>query len=274
MNILNDLLDGFTEESKKVKYVRGPMKWPGSKLKVLDRLLPALPTKDRFVDACGGSGIVTLNVQAKIKIFNDRHTGVTALYRCLRNPVLYGKLMDKVEYSINSLEEFEFCKAGWEACEDTVERAFRWLYLANCSFSGNCKIWGRNTETMQSTSNSLRKKGKHLERIHAACKDLVVENMDCLKLARLYDNSDTLTYFDPPYRGTNQGLYGNVMPTQYYRWIPEFCMEAVGATAISHYQDSEIDSYDWDERHEFPVNVNMSANHKRKTDVECLWIKY
>lgn len=270
------------------EYVRAAFGWPGGKWRSLEHLLKHIPTTGKvFVDACGGSGVVTLNSPDwfTLKVFNDRHSGITAFYRCIRDNDKMQKLVDRLKLTLHSREEFIWCRDTWDSCHDDVERAARWYYMLRTSFGQLGRNWGRSTNGCYAQAQRLQNSFDIFPDIHERFAMVQVDNQDVLQCIRDYDSSETVFYIDPPYDGTDPGLYQHdVDHDELLRTIHQ----SKGWFGVSGYANKLYDSYNWDERHHWEVAVTIKAaaftdeNHKsdnyatRDRSVkaeEILWIR-
>ena len=288
---LMDMFEEFErmEPKKRENYIRAPFGWPGGKSQSIEHLLKYFPTNGKtFVDACGGSGIVTLNVPSfyKLKIFNDRHAGVVAFYRCIRDKIKLQQLVERLEVVIHSREEFIWCRDTWKDCANDVERAARWYYMTRMSFGMLGRNFGRSTTGFPVQLKALQNVLPLFPLIHSVFTGVQVENLDCITCARDYDSFDTVHYFDPDYIGTYPGTYEHgVDHVELMNFIHK---EAKGHCIVSGYANPLYDSYKWDNRYTWEVSnsiktaaftegnrqVDTGTNHDRTVkSQEVLWIK-
>lgn len=285
----DDLFKRFCEFDNYVDretYIRAAFGWPGGKWHSLKHLLPLIPQADTFVDACGGSGVVTLNSPDwfKQKVFNDRHAGVVAFYRCLRDPEKMQKLSDRLQLTLHSREEFLWCKESWENCQDDVERAARWYYMLRTSFSQLGRNFGRATNGANMIAKKLKNGLDLFPMIHDRLRDVLIENLDVLQCCRDFDSHTTVHYIDPDYIGANP-IYKHTVD---HKKLLETIFDLKGWVAVSGYANQLYDSQPWDYRYTWEVAVTITAgvftednNLLGKQDVmtrdrkatEVLWVK-
>lgn len=126
----------------KDKWQRG-LPYVGNKGQKVEQIMQALPSGNRFVDAFGGGGCVSLTATASGKyeevIYNDKRETVVGLLKAL--------ITDKPHFSLEnyvSLTREQFL--DWRDNQpDSIERT---LVLIVFSFSNNQKsyLWGPNNE--------------------------------------------------------------------------------------------------------------------------------
>ncbi|GAG08047.1 unnamed protein product, partial [marine sediment metagenome] len=197
-----DLIDN--QSSKDANILRAPFGYPGGKSRSLGNILPHLPYRNKYIEPFGGSAAVLLaRKPSKLEVFNDRYAGVVAFYRCLRDPILFPKLLEWLDLTIHAREEFTWCKNTWENPDDPVERAGRWYYMVQSSFGSIGRNWGRQT-TRSSMAGKIRRKLKLFPEIHERFFNVQVENQDWEDCLRDYDSPDAVIYCDPPYVDVNR----------------------------------------------------------------------
>lgn len=91
--------------------------------------------KNAIIDVFSGSGKILLNINARIKVYNDINGNIVNFF----NEVKHNKnnIIKKLSYAINSRELFNLYN---EPTPDNTENAFRFLYRNILSFNGE----GRN----------------------------------------------------------------------------------------------------------------------------------
>jgi len=279
-------IDNLTEAHNEI--IKAPFGWPGGKGRSLKHILPLLPYRGGYVEPFGGSGVVLINRRkSSLEVFNDRYSGVVDFYRCLRSRDLFPALLDWIEYTVHSREEFQVFKESWKDLNDPIERAGRWYYMIQYSFGKLGRNWGRATTPGSNVAGNIRKKLPHLDRIHQRLLRVQMENRDALTLLKEYDSKDTVFYLDPPYVDAYRGTYKHEMTIEDHRSMLHIISEMEGFVAISGFSNPLYDGQDfWSDRYEWkaftsiePMNPGSGANKDHKNNVkrgkavECLWIK-
>lgn len=287
MGGLFDGLDGHEPEDWKV-IERPPFGYIGSKRLSLKHILPKLPYYDGYIEPFGGSGAVMLARRpSRLEVFNDRHSGIVAFYRCLRNPELYEKLIARLELTIYSREEFIWSKDTWEDAEDPVERAARWYYMQKYSFGGKGTCFGISRNALSFLGSRLQNSLRDFPAIHSRIKNTLFENRNWKDLLISFDNPKHVFYLDPPYVDAYRGTYKYEMTIDEHRDMLDMIMDMDSFVAISGYENKLYDSYDWDGRHEWEVacsvegkesisgrnNRDFNKQYKMSYTNEVLWIK-
>jgi len=259
------------EGSKDAQIVRAPFGYPGGKTKSIDNILPHLPYKDRYVEPFGGSGAVLLaRHKSKLEVLNDKYLGVVAFYRCLRDPKKYDRLVEFLELTIHSREEFVDFKNQWENTYDDVERAAKWYYMLNYSFSSLGRNFGRATSHKGIIAGKIRNKLKLFPAIHDRLMRVQIENQDWYDCVRDYDHKDTVFYLDPPYVDTYDGTFIHEMPRNEHLKLLETVFDCKGFVAVSGYSNPVYENQSWDRRYSWESFVTIESCVHKGNNKECL----
>lgn len=266
-------------------YIRAPFPYVGCKTRSIATLLQHLPSSSTWIDGFGGSGAVTLaRRKSTFEVFNDRHAGITSFYRCLRDRTTKDRLLERLDLTLHSREDFIWCVETWEHNElDDVERAARWYYLVSYSFAGVGRNFGRAKDgTKASIAGKLRDRLDRFEEIHERFKYIQVENLDWRLILRDYDSEDAVIYLDPPYYEKN--VYKHNMTKDDHVELCRRIFDCKGFVALSGYANPLYDNFPWSriEKWEAHVSVTTKAVDTDTSNVsriglnkaiECLWIK-
>lgn len=285
------LNDHYGPEQIRDNYLRAPFGYVGGKTTSLSVLLAAMPDRRIDNEVCGGSGVWSLNRNHKntqLKVFNDRYSGVTSFYRCLRDPINYAKMIDWLKLTIHSREEFLWCRDTWETCTDDVERACRWYYMIRQSFSQLGRNFARTTTGKSQHPQLIDNTLELFPLIHEQVKKWQIENLDAIQCLLDYDGFDTVHYIDPDYVDTDPGIYRHKV--DHVRLL-ECIFSLKGYVALSGYANKLYDDsrWKWSDRLCWKVPVSVKAiaftetNHQKCRDQqldrsdtaeEVLWLKY
>lgn len=283
----NTLLDFFEEcdESEHYESLKAPFVWVGGKGRSLDKILPHLPHRARYVEPFGGSMTVLLGRSpSKIEVYNDRYSGLVDFYRCLRDPALLNRLIERLEMTCHSREMFDLMKEERDST-DPIIRAAAWYYIQETSFGGVGRNYGRAIGS-PGFAGKLKNKLPLFPAIHERIQNVQIENLDWRPILKDWDSEDTVFYIDPPYTGTDNSMYKDS------NWQFKDLVELLntifnleGYVAFSGYPLAAIDNFPWDDRVEWEVSMsvksvvnnernNRSEEGKRFHSTEVLWIKH
>jgi DNA adenine methylase len=242
-------------------YVRAPMGWPGGKTRSLSNLLPRLRYSDVWVDVYGGSGIVTLARRpSKLDVYNDRYSGVVAFYRVLQDKVKLAALQERLEFTVFSREEFLYCKETWDKCYDDVERAARWFYMHQASFSKQERHFGRVRSGKSDAFGRIRGKIADFQYAHERFKNVQLENLDWRTALKDFDSSETTFYLDPPFIEYSPNKYVHELTIQDHDEILERIFDCKGFVAISGYEDPEYMKAPFDNVYSWEVYYSINGS--------------
>lgn len=275
------------EETTRETYVKSPIPYPGCKYESLNHIIPRLPKANKFIDGCGGSGVVMMNLHHNypLKIFNDRHAGVVAFFRCIRDKEACERLIERLDLTVHAREEFIWCRDSWQNCNNDVERAARWYYSVCHSFSALGRAFARSTNTRAQHDLALHNKLPMLRSIRTRFAGVQVENLDVLQCIRDYADHNSVAYIDPDYIGTDPGIYEHKVK---HEQLLDLIFDSPGYFAVSGYTNPLYEDRNWSERIEWDVTTRIRSkaftennNLEDKSNVmrswqnckEVLWIK-
>ncbi|WP_337039881.1 Dam family site-specific DNA-(adenine-N6)-methyltransferase [Serratia marcescens] len=120
--------------------IRSPLKWAGSKARIINTLCQHLPAGNRLVEPFAGSASVFLNTDYRSHLLADINPDLIGLFNTLKtNPddlIDCAGLFFKFD---NSEARFRVIRDSFNSCEDTFCRAVMFLYLNRHCFNGLCR---------------------------------------------------------------------------------------------------------------------------------------
>lgn len=281
---VEDIDPEFLQIGSHRKAVRAPLNYPGNKTKSLKHILPVLPYRGAYIEPFGGSAAVLLaRTPEPLEVYNDRYGGICCFFRVIRDRS--EELMERLDLTVHSREEFEWSKATWEACDDEVERAARWYYSMYYSFSGKGEFFGRNTKPQNPYAGKLRNRIPEFPALSERLRHTQIENLDWRDIFNDYDQPNAVFYLDPPYYEARDPRYRSIMSPADHRAMLTRIFDLSGFVALSGYANALYDHemFKWDERLVWTHRDSMSAmaftpeNNRERTDrgtvEEVLWIK-
>lgn len=270
---------------------RAPFPYPGSKYRSLKQLTPLIPYRSGYCEPFGGSGNVLIaRKPSKLEVFNDRYSGITCFYRCIRDRKKMMAVHDRLEMCLHGREEFIWCRDTWKNCEDEIERAARWYYMILMSFSSKGKAFGRSTSGRSQMGSKLVGNLKLFGPVHNRFKDVQIENLDWRVCLRDYDQEDMVWYLDPTYYpGTcSSGVYDEELTKVEHKEMCDRIFMLKGYVVLSGFDNELYNEYPWNEKHSWEVKSTMLAQAfsdsnnleslenilRRGNMTECVWIKH
>lgn len=272
---------------------RSPFSWPGGKMDSASKIHPHLPYRNSYIEPFGGAGTILLQRnESSLEVFNDRFSGVCCFYRVIRTAAGLAALHERLSLICHSREEFETCRDTWNNTEDEVERAAKWWFSHQCSFTKKAQSFARSTKGKNQTGNSLRNNLQWFEPTHRRLRNVIIENQDWRLIFKDYDNSKAVFYCDPTYVSYAKGMYKHEMTVADHQDLVMRIHQLEGYVALSGQSDvathAIYDKYLWSDYIEYEIDNNFAGlsfsdtNHlapfegsiKRKKVSEGLWIKY
>lgn len=207
-----------------MEILRSPIPYMGNKYKLLKDLIPLFPKEcDIFIDAFGGSGVVSMNYQGNVKTFyNELNPNIVELVKVMVNnepSELDSYWKDRVEYyklpkqstkrkSLGDVEFFKERQANYnkmrEDYNSSDKRDYRDLFLLSCFSINHLIRFNSNSEFNASSGNDsyndvnfarvkdMHTKFKNVDIIQGSVFDLDFDNL----------TNDSFVYLDPPYLNT------------------------------------------------------------------------
>lgn len=260
--------------------VRRPVvRWFGGKWKMARTIIKHFPAHRVYVEPFGGGGSVLLRKQRSYaEIYNDLDTDVVNLFRVLRDDDLAARLVQQLELTPFSRDEF---KASYALTDEPVERARRLVTLSFLGFGSNAHA--RRSTGFRANSNRSGTTPAHDWRNYPEAlalaidrlRGVTIENRDAMEVMAQHDGTKTLHYVDPPYvhstRGRNdkQRQYKHELGDDQHRTLLDFLRDLKGHVVLSGYAHDIYDEAlpDW-RRVEFNALADGALPR-----TEVLWIK-
>ena len=184
--------------------------YPGGKSHMLEDIRGIFnkSRKNTVIDVFGGSGKVLLNLNAKIKIYNDINNNLVNFFTELKNNKKL--LLRKLDYLLNSRELFNKYR---EKTSDNLENAFRFLYVNRLSFNGNGKSYSYSTKRNKSVT--LLNINNAVNKSYNDIKYWTIEKLDFREIIKRYDSENSFFYLDPPYHNITDLYDDNLKDDDY-----------------------------------------------------------
>ncbi len=179
------------------------IKYPGAK----NLLIPEISKRfgesgaDTLVDVFGGSGNVSLNVNAPKTVYNELNKELVNLFMVIKTHPkefleIARKWTVKESQFLNYKENLVLTNP---ANQSKFDRAFRTFYKFNVSFGGMGSTY--RTQKEKSSLTNVRKILSKYDHIKAKISNWKIENLDFKELIRNYGGENVFFYCDPPYTG-------------------------------------------------------------------------
>jgi len=185
---------------------KGFFPYPGGKAQYADWIIEHFPNHECYVEAFGGgAGVLFNKPRSKIEVYNDINGDVWNFFDVFnRRP---DDLTDRLEDVYYAEPQFR----DWEDADpdDPIERAARFFFFRYANWGSKLEPAGFRRMKHRSVADQFRDAVEDLsdkaDRIHG----VTIERLDWADVVDKYDSADTLFYFDPPYVGPGDDLYGH-----------------------------------------------------------------
>lgn len=217
------------------KYIKSPINYSGNKYKLMEQMVQYFPNNIKtFVDVCGGSFTVGLNVQADSIIYNEIDSRIANLvqYLCESDYNIENDKMQEIikDYSLgkNTKEEYTNLRSAYN--NDPTDIL---LFLLSCfSFNYQIRFNGKGQFNMPCGNRGYSKNMQlnyKLFNQKAKEKQIKFFNKDFKELEL---SQDCFVYIDPPYLQTiatyTEGSAWNLdKEYEMYNWLDELYSKGI-----------------------------------------------
>ena len=188
---------------------RPPLKWPGGKYKLCDKIIPALPKGKVLIEPFAGAGAIFLNTDYKHYIINDINSDLIALYKYLKaNPKKIISSSAKLFNSkYNNKNTYYKIRNQFNQSTDKFERSTLFIYLNRHGYNGLCRynLKGEYNVPFGSYLKPYFPENE-LYLFSKKAKKATFFNKDFGYILKNLDKNDVV-YCDPPYVPLNESAY-------------------------------------------------------------------
>lgn len=257
----------------------------GGKWRVTPWILQHMPPHRAYVEPFGGVASVLLcKPPAFTEVYNDLNRYVVSLFRVLRTPHLCAELVDRVELTPYSREEYEQAWYTKDSPDDSiVDIAWKFIVFA---YQGTGATSTSDRTSLSGWENRIYSAGrlscnkdrgrtwagypKRLVEAAHRLRSVAVEHRDAFDIIKNYagtPESDTLFYLDPPYLDV-KGYPNTPFTREHHERLIDTvtaldCMVMLSGYDSPLYQDR---LKDW------TVYRRASTALNNKDTIECLWL--
>lgn len=211
-----------------MNYIKSPINYTGSKYKLLNEIMPLFPINiNTFLDVFGGSGVVSLNIDANVKIYNELNKHLYGIVNELKNndsDFVINHIKNRVkefdlkkgykgkDISDEEIKENEKIKENYLCFrkylnEESITKSLDLFTIHYYSFNNLIRYNNSTPSKFNVPSGARAFSDKvHIPLIENACstfKNIDISNLDFRKLDYSNLNSYDFVYFDPPYLLSN-----------------------------------------------------------------------
>lgn len=275
--------------------MRSPFLWFGGKGNMVRKLLNLIPLHSHYVEPfCGGASLFFAKAPSGgVETLNDLDSGIVGFYRVLRDPEQFARFERLAQFTPYSREEYYECLATWQACDDLVERAWRWWVVARMSFGGRLgsslgTVVSTSRRRMAGTTSNFISAIDCLPQVHARLRQAQIEHADFRTIIERYNAPGTLCYCDPPYvtETRSAGKYTHEMDDADHRDLVALLLEYPALVMLSGYAHpiyEPLEEAGWN-RYDFETGCHAACKTrasglqgkgvimKKQTRIESVWL--
>ena len=258
--------------------------YPGGKASIRNFIWDNAPAHSCWVDLCGGGASITVHKpESDVEVYND--IGFVSLFMAvLRSDELGGKLRSKLELTLMDEMEFQRCHEKWMWETDLVEQCrMFYVQLLQCfthEYDGTGWIGvGKKMSQAKSFKNHVDSIPLFVERF----RQIQIMNRKAYELIPIFDDTETLFYFDPPYmneQGKNTVVgYLDLMTPEEHRKTLQMLLDSKSQFMVSGYMNPLYESMLGSLEHQKLTRKGMIKNNAQdamgiiKERTEHLWIR-
>lgn len=186
-----------------------PLSWYGAKAKYAHKIVKLFLPHCTYVEPFfGGGAVFFAKPPSPVEIINDLHSHIVNFFRVLRDKKQRGQLIEQVDGTPWSLEEFNACidllnDGRWK---NNVERAWAFFVATKQARNGvgrSAADWSYARTESRGDISARTSMWMNLPRRLAVAglrlKGAQIEHRSALNIIDRYDGDDVLMYLDPPY---------------------------------------------------------------------------
>lgn len=246
-----------------------------------------LPRHRHYIEPCGGmAGVLMLKEPSFCEVYNDIDNNLVNLFEVVRDPIRCKQLEELLHLTPYSREEWRRCQRTFRTETDPVEKARKVYVTLSMGFlgsMGNKSFSYGGTKYESSVARTFYNGLESLPAIHRRIKQIIIENQDCLEVAKKWDSKDSLFYWDNPYLKDTRvtfGDYTHEMTDEQHLATLDFVIHCKGKVIMSGYLHpmyvEHLESNGFT-RIDVPTYSRGSKSNGKEYEskrTECLWINF
>lgn len=274
-----------------------PFPWMGSKSRLAGDIIHLFPAHTAYVEPFGGSAAVLLSKQpSDVEVYNDASHWLTNFFRVLQNPEERKLLLDRLEWTPYSREEYELAIDSLDD-PDPVVQAWAFFVAQGQGFGGTGALrrekvsWG--VSRVRDQNVAFRGRIDKMMSVARRLRDVAIESDDALSVITRWDDRGTLFYLDPPYVDStrasktvnrpagDRGTYQVETDDGFHDRLVALLLQVKGMVLLSGYPSdvyTPLEDAGW-VRREFDLELRVSGHTRKyrgarveRSRTECLWI--
>lgn len=269
---------------------KSPINWYGGKFYMKNAICEIINRANTktLVDGFGGSGIISLNCTNDIIIYNDIHQCLYLLFKLLRDENTRDKLIEQIQLTPYSRDEFMDCKKTWKTEVDEIEkvRKFYTSIMQSVGATGEggwCYAKSNSRRGMsQAVSRWLGNVDDNMVNVIEKLRTMQIENLDVLELIKKYDKEDICFYLDPPYITETRKakeVYDYEMTEKQHEELVDALLNTKGKVILSGYDHiiyNKLEENGWNKIFlgDFSKRSQRANDGQLEKGQEFLWINF
>lgn len=246
-----------------------------------------LPVHRHYCEPCGGmAGVMMLKQPSFCEIYNDIDNNIVTLFEVVRDPDTFRELERRLDLTPYSREEWRRCQRTFKEEPEPIEKARKVYVCLSMGFLGslgNKSFSYGGTRYESSVSRTYFNGLKSLPAIHRRIKDLIIENQDCLVVAKKWDNKETCFYWDNPYLKDTRVTFNDYayeMSDEQHQNTLDFVTSCKAKVIMSGYAHKmytealEANGFTRIDLATFSRGSMSNGKGYESKRTECLWINY
>lgn len=246
-----------------------------------------LPVHRHYIEPCGGmAGVMMLKAPSFCEVYNDIDNNLVNLFEVVRDPAKVKKLIELLDLTPYSREEWRRCQRSFRTETDPLEKARKTYVTLSMGFLGslgNKSFSYGGTKYESSVARTYFNGLDSLPVIHKRIKNIIIENQDCLVVAKKWDSKDSLYYWDNPYLKDTRVTfndYTHEMTNEQHQETLDFVTSCKGKVIMSGYfHEMYVDALESNgfSRMDIPTFSRGSRSNGKEYEskrTECLWVNY
>lgn len=260
--------------------------YPGSKFRLMSKLMPLFPDHSHYVSVFGGlAGDLLAKPRSKLETFNDIDGNIYNLFQVLQKDGQRRRLIQRITYTPSSQRFYnDALRILSEPLRDPVESAWAFMVIANlgrCTGHPALQIktnWAFNrTATIRSQWDRLP---DNIKRVAERFRKVQVASWSWQKVIGSLDTAGTLFFLDPPYVRETLSLsakhyYPHAMTVDDHRELLDRLQTIKGHAVLCGYSSPLYeDALSHWRRVHFRTVAPMSWKSKKPKRTEFVWMNY
>ena len=224
-------------------FKQSPLKWVGSKNKVLPQLFEFSQFKklwkyDGFVEPFVGAGNVFLNVEHDNITISDNNPDLINFYKVVKNNFNKFLTLAKIKFQNTSSDEYYKNRKIFNSIggvENSIEKAVLFIYLNKVGFRGLCRYSEKSGFNVSfGHYKTVNFPEELLINLHKKLQNVTIKNKSFVDTLRNVEHKNFLYYCDPPYFETFDAYTKDGFNTEDHIILNGLCINSKSDVILSN----------------------------------------